>query len=89
MIQQATEQYKRQNSQYKFPYHWVQFENNCDLISNYHGKVYYTVFMRHVIEVIKELSPSSILDVGCGDGVLISTLQKEGIGKYWGGGRHV
>ena len=85
MIQQATEQYKRQNSQYKFPYHWAQFENNCDLVSNYHEKIYYTVFMRHVIEVIKGLRPSSILDVECGDGVLIATLQKEGVGKYWGG----
>ena len=85
MTEKDTEQYMLQNEQYKFPYHWAQFEQRFNHFSNYHGKIYYTVFMRHVIDVIKELRPTSILDVGCGDGVLISTLQSEGIGVKWGG----
>lgn len=85
MQEEETLEYKIQNEQYKFPYHWAQFEQNIDLLSKHLGKTYYTVFMRHVIEIIKELKPISILDVGCGDGVLISTLQKEKVGSVWGG----
>lgn len=85
MLETETEQYRLQNSQYKFPYHWAQFELYFDHFSNYNGKIYYSVFMRHVIEVIKELGPSSVLDVGCGDGVLMSALQTERIGTAWAG----
>lgn len=85
MEEKNAEQYKLQNEQYKFPYHWAQFEQNFNHFSNYCGKIYYTVFMRHVMDVIKELAPTSILDVGCGDGVLISTLQREGVGTEWSG----
>lgn len=80
-----TQQYKLQNEQYDFPYHWAQFGDRFNHFSNYHGKIYYTVFMRHIMNVISDLAPSSILDIGCGDGVLLSHLQEEWIGTSWCG----
>lgn len=42
-------------------------------------------FFKKFTLLIKDLDIESVLDVGCGEGVTLSKLKKEGIGKSWEG----
>lgn len=65
-----------QEADYYFPYHWIQYEDERvqSVFNNYRGKFLYTAYINEVIQNIKEIKADSILDVGCGDGRLLSAL---------------
>jgi SAM-dependent methyltransferase len=65
-----------QDEQYKFPYHHlVTFGNFSNYVVMPWGFEYYA-YMTRVINLIKDLKPKSVLDVGCGEGKMILELAK-------------
>ncbi len=67
---------KTQESQYNFPYHYIPYIENNRVVRYRHlswGFKYFC-YLLHIRGIIKSLKPKTILDVGCGDGKLISLL---------------
>lgn len=68
-----------QNNQYHFPYHYIPWFNE-----NGEGKKYrvykkgyeYLCYVKHVLGLIDQEKPRSVLEVGCGDGRIIGLLEK-------------
>lgn len=74
-----------QANQYKFPYHYIpSFDRGIPKIHRVLSwGLDYLTYMSFVKELIYEIDPKTILDVGCGDGYLLNTLdlkcQKVGV----------
>ncbi|MBD3212099.1 MAG: methyltransferase domain-containing protein [Candidatus Lokiarchaeota archaeon] len=64
---------KIQSEQYKFPYHYlldIKLEK-IDLVKRYtYGFEQYALLI-HILKILIDIKPKSIIDVGCGDGKLI------------------
>ena len=75
---QETKEYKIQDEQYQFPYHYIpSFKNGIGKTFRVNHNGYeYLCYTKHVEESIKLLSPKSILEVGCGDGKIIGNLNE-------------
>ena len=70
-------QFQMQEEQYIFPYHYIPHIDRKGMVNRYRlvSRGYeYLCYMLHIKEIIDDISPKSILDVGCGDGRLISLL---------------
>lgn len=67
-----------QESEYEFPYHYIpRFnENNYSQVINMVWGYTYLARIEKIIEILKGVRFSSLLDVGCGDGRLLFELQK-------------
>lgn len=66
-----------QYRQYEFPYHHIPFldkRGDGKRIRALKWGFEYLVYMNHIAETIEKFSPSSVLDVGCGDGYLLRLL---------------
>lgn len=74
-----------QDDQYKFPYHHlVQFDRFSSSMTMAWGFEYYA-YVKRVVDIIVELKPKSLLDVGCGEGKMILELSKIIPGKIMHG----
>lgn len=69
-------------NEYKFPYHHLAYWDENGVAARQRGVPWgmeYLCYLRHAKEAICALSPKSLLDVGCGDGRLISLLSPSGV----------
>ena len=84
-----TIEYKLQDAQYRFPYHYIPnwsanitLENKWpEMEKKLRWGFEYLSYMSKVVDFVTEVMPSSILDVGCGDGRLIELLSKSVVYK--------
>lgn len=73
----TTSQAARQAAEYEFPYHHLPHVTEAGrphLGRSVRGGMEYLAFLGTVSEVVRDLTPSSVLDVGCGDGRLLAEL---------------
>jgi SAM-dependent methyltransferase len=78
----SKKQLEIQQNQYSFPYHYIpslKEEVPSVTISLKWGLDYLT-YMDFILRRIVDLSPNSLLDVGCGDGCMINELHKKNVG---------
>ncbi len=69
-----------QDQQYQFPYHYIPHLDGRGVghkARELHWGLKYLCYQLHVRELVRGLAPSSVLDVGCGDGVLLGSLAGE------------
>ncbi len=81
--EKKTDEYWEQNKQYSFPYHHIPH------IDYWRGHMFpsmdrylwfgfeYLGYCQHIIRMIMEFKPKSVLDVGCGDGRFLQLLGEE------------
>lgn len=72
-----------QESQYHFPYHHLTYEENGALYIFKHlfwGLEHYT-YIKYVIDQIANINYDALLDVGCGEGRIVSELERKNISK--------
>lgn len=75
--QEDMDKFEMQNRQYSFPYHHIPHVDNSGFgvrFRTLHWGFQYLCYLSHTKEVIRSLAPSSVLDVGCGDGRLLGML---------------
>lgn len=69
--------FKIQENQYKFPYHYIPYlDKNQNLVNHRSlswGFKYFSYLLR-IKNLVEELKPDSILDVGCGEGRFLGLL---------------
>jgi SAM-dependent methyltransferase len=66
-----------QHSQYQFPYHYIPYFDSNGVPSNsrkLNWGLEYLCYQRHLHERVIDLKPSSVLEVGCGDGYFLGGL---------------
>lgn len=64
-----------QDDDYAFPYHYVpQFSPGYSQTYSWPWAIYYTSAMEFVLEKVRALSPTSVADIGTGDGRLVREL---------------
>lgn len=66
-----------QEDEYAFPYHYIPHftkKGRVALSRRLSWGLEYLCYQRHVFEAVRALNPSSVLDVGCGDGYFIGSL---------------
>lgn len=71
------EKFEIQNAQYEFPYHYIPHINGRGVPSLSRRLVWgfdYLCYQKHLYERVMALRPSSVLEVGCGDGYFIGSL---------------
>lgn len=70
-----------QEEEYNFPYHYIpSLENGIPEISRTLAWGWdFLTYMDYVMNSIQNLSPSSLLDIGCGDGYMINQLHAKNI----------
>lgn len=69
-----------QNQQYSFPYHYIPYCDSSKQVWRWRSLRWgfeYWCYMMHIKQRILETSAGNWLDVGCGDGRLISLLAEE------------
>lgn len=75
--QEAPSKFEHQDALYSFPYHYIPHFDSDGTPSRQRFLNWgfeYLCYMLHVVTIIDELEPDSLLDVGCGDGRLFSLL---------------
>jgi SAM-dependent methyltransferase len=68
-----------QEAQYDFPYHYlphVDLHGNVDVSRRLPWGLEYLAYLKLVADAVEMRNPESILDVGCGDGRLLSLLSE-------------
>ncbi len=72
-----TNKFNIQEEQYNFPYHYIpHFDNHGNALTHrtLDWGLEYFCYQMEIKQIIEHLNPSSVLDVGCGDGFLIGCL---------------
>ena len=72
-----TNKFELQDNQYKFPYHHISYfrEDGTPIRMRFlRWGMDYLCYMKHIKDMVLELKPASILDVGCGDGYFLRSL---------------
>lgn len=80
MTLKETKQSQIQEDLYEFPYHYIPYFDQ-----NLVGQKYcvlpwgleYLCYLNHALEIVQHLNPSSVLDVGCGDGRFLGLLDSK------------
>ena len=81
-----TNKFELQDNQYKFPYHHISYfrEDGTPIRMRFlRWGMDYLCYMKHIKDMVLELKPASILDVGCGDGYFLRSLDSLSAYK-WG-----
>lgn len=78
------EKFKIQDDQYIFPYHYLVELKKYNLKRISWGVKYYC-YIKHTIDYIQSLEFQTLIDVGCGDGRLISEMANENKEKRFHG----
>lgn len=66
-----------QDDDYSFPYHYIpQFDQCYSHTYSWPWGLYYVSAMEYVLEQVKRLNPTSVADIGTGDGRLVRELSK-------------
>lgn len=76
-----------QEEEYAFPYHYIPGFLDDGVGSNVRFLRWgfeYLCYLRHIAQVVSDLRPASVLDVGCGDGRLFSLLRLQGEARLLG-----
>ncbi|QIR06511.1 class I SAM-dependent methyltransferase [Salinivibrio costicola] len=71
------EKFKIQDQQYLFPYHYIPHfdsKGNVTLARKLNWGLDYLCYQMHLREKVTALAPSSVLEVGCGDGYFLGGL---------------
>lgn len=71
------DRHRIQEDLYSFPYHHIPHFDNEGVGVRYrtlHWGFEYLCYSRHIREIVQSLRPSSVLEVGCGDGCVIGML---------------
>ncbi len=66
-----------QEAEYIFPYHHIPYferDGAPQVTRDLQWGLEYLVYMKHVVDLVLAEQPSSVLDVGCGDGRLLKML---------------
>ena len=66
-----------QNSQYSFPYHYIPYFDSVGSLSiarRLSWGLDYVCYQLHLNELVLNLKPESVLEVGCGDGYFLGAL---------------
>lgn len=81
-----TKNQKAQENQYEFPYHYlVEYsEDKVSLSKNWGWAIEYLGRLKLIIDTLKDKEFNSYLDIGCGDGKLISLLSQKYDKKFLG-----
>ncbi len=73
--------FQQQDRAYKFPYHYIpHFDEKTGAAVSMRSLGWgleYLCYLRHIVEIARDLSPQSVLDVGCGDGRFLGLLGPE------------
>ena len=76
-MQDYLDKFKIQDDKYHFPYHYIPYfdDNGVGVRSRtlFWG-LEYLCYLAHIKELAYSLNPSSVLDVGCGDGFFVGML---------------
>jgi len=74
--QSGLSKFLAQDRQYVFPYHYIpHIETGYGVrFRALHWGLEYLCYTGHARQVVRSLAPSSVLDVGCGDGRFLGTL---------------
>ncbi len=81
--EKRTKEYTIQDNQYKFPYHYIpeyrKVGKHCFPVMerSLRWGFEYLAYMYAVLEKLYTVRPNSILDVGCGDGRLLSLIKSD------------
>lgn len=69
-------EWELQNRQYNFPYHHTPYFQGGTprIVRSLSWGLEYLCYLHHARQLIEDLKPASILDVGCGDGRLLHEL---------------
>jgi ubiquinone/menaquinone biosynthesis C-methylase UbiE len=67
-----------QDEDYSFPYHYVpQFSPGYSHTYSWAWGLYYISAMEFILAKVRQLNPTSVADIGTGDGRLVRELFKE------------
>lgn len=72
------EKFDIQANQYAFPYHYIPYlqADGCAMRTRkLRWGLEYLCYQHHAVQLVAELNPASVLEVGCGDGRFIGMLQ--------------
>jgi SAM-dependent methyltransferase len=75
-MENPDQQVLHQEAEYEFPYHHLADLANLSNHRSWPWAIHYAVYLRTVIRLVVEERPTSVLDVGCGDGKLIWELAR-------------
>jgi SAM-dependent methyltransferase len=76
----APGKFETQAAQYQFPYHYIPYldaRGRAARIRRLWWGMEYLCYQLHAAEVVRDLKPASVLEVGCGDGRFIGMLHGE------------
>ncbi len=79
-MDEAPDIQQRQREQYAFPYHHIPFideRGEGRRIRILKWGFEYLAYMEHLAQEVTSLRPSSVLDVGCGDGYFLGRIGKQ------------
>lgn len=77
--EESLDRYRIQHDQYSFPYHHIPHFDNKDVAVRFRTLRWgfeYLCYLSHICEIVYSLTPSSVLEVGCGDGRVIGMLDR-------------
>jgi len=70
--------FEYQENQYIFPYHYIAYLDDQNNVVNHRSLDWgfkYFCYLLRIKDLVEELNPSSILDVGCGEGRFLGLLR--------------
>ncbi len=72
------EKFLQLHDAYVEPYHYYFSLDPFNLHKELYWGLEYYSYTNHIVSLVRELDPSNLLDVGCGDGFLINTIARQG-----------
>jgi SAM-dependent methyltransferase len=72
--------FEQQAAQYEFPYHYIPYldaRGRPARVRRLWWGMEYLCYQLHALELVRQLRPAAVLEVGCGDGRFIGMLQDD------------